>query len=96
MISKEISNKKKNGKKYRARLKVIPVNSTSQRAKAFLLIESDITQLKEADLMKTEFISLVSHQLRTPLTAINWYLEATLQKYASKMPAKYRNYLQVV
>lgn len=55
----------------------------------------DITQEKEVDKAKTEFVSVASHQLRTPLATINWYLEELI-KNASNMSDKQASYLKEV
>jgi PAS domain S-box-containing protein len=40
----------------------------------YAIIMQDITHLKELDQMKTEFVSTVSHDLRSPLTAMMGYV----------------------
>lgn len=71
----EVLNKRKNGERYYANLKVSPILNEEKEVLFFVGIERDITKEREVDRMKTEFISLVSHQLKTPLTAIRWYIE---------------------
>src|SRR5262249_32149667 len=39
------------------------------------IIMQDITHLKELDRMKSDFVSTVSHDLRTPLTSIKDYVQ---------------------
>jgi signal transduction histidine kinase len=51
-------------------------------------------QLREADQLKDEFVALISHDLRTPLTSIMGYLELTLED--EELTEQQRSYLEVV
>ncbi|MEI6221823.1 MAG: ATP-binding protein [bacterium] len=50
-------------------------------------------RLRELDVAKTEFVSIASHQLRTPLTAIRGYNSLVLEENIGKLNNKQRNFL---
>ena len=56
----------------------------------------DITNDREVDKAKTEFVSLASHQLRTPLSTVNWYAEMLLAGDVGGLNDKQKKYLDEV
>lgn len=92
----EIKNKRKNGQIYDAEISVSPVLNEKGGVEFFVGIERDITEAKEIDRAKSEFVSLASHQLRTPLTAISWYLEEVLGEKNGKLNKHQKEYLDEV
>lgn len=56
----------------------------------------DISQELAVDKAKTEFVSLASHQLRTPLSAINWYSEMLLAGDAGKLKSEQQHYVKEI
>lgn len=59
-------------------------------------LKSMITDLKELDKAKTEFISIASHQLRTPLTGIKWFLEMLIKGEIGKLSSDQLNTLKQI
>lgn len=76
-INKPFYNIKKDKTTFPASSTITPV---WLHGKVIGLVKSfrDITREMDIDKTKTEFVSLASHQLRTPLSAINWYTEMLL------------------
>ncbi|QQR77655.1 MAG: PAS domain-containing sensor histidine kinase [Candidatus Moraniibacteriota bacterium] len=92
----EISNTRKDGVAYQALSSISPIVSKNGVLEFFVGIERDITKEREIDSAKTEFVSLASHQLRTPLSAINWYTEMLLSGDAGALTDVQREYLEEV
>ena len=54
----------------------------------------DVTQLKEIDTLKSDFVSTVSHDLRSPLTLMRGY--ATMLEMAGQLNEQQKNYSRMI
>lgn len=54
----------------------------------------DITEQKNLDRAKTEFVSLASHQLRTPLATVKWHTELLLSGKHGTLGEKQQEYIK--
>lgn len=87
---------RKDGSKIAVADSAAPVMSTDGKIIGCVVVFRDVTQEREIDKAKTEFVSLASHQLRTPLTAVNWYTEMLLGGYAGKPNKKQKSHLKEI
>ena len=74
---------------------VSPVKVIGQVRGAIMLFH-DMSVEDQIDRAKSEFVSLASHQLRTPLNVVSWYLEKLLSKRKGTLNEKQEEYLHEV
>ena len=72
----EVQNKRKDGTLYWQELHISPVLDELGEVKFFIGIEPNITDRKEREKFSEEFVSILAHQLKNPLTTIRWALES--------------------
>lgn len=56
----------------------------------------DVTREREVDRMKSEFVTLVSHELRSPLTAVKGYVDLLLADEVGPLAPEQREFLAIV
>jgi len=87
---------RKDGSVFDASIFLSPIKDQNGQIIGASVFTIDISKEKEIDKAKTEFVSLASHQLRTPLSAINWYSEMLLAGDAGKLNEEQERYLKEI
>lgn len=93
--TEELTHQRKDGSEFEARITLYPIKADNQPL-LFVTTLEDITERKSIERQKSEFISVASHQLRTPLSAMNWFLEMLSNGEVGPVNEKQRDYLEQV
>lgn len=75
-------------------LTISPLYSDGGQPELGVFIFRDVTKELEVDRAKTEFVSVASHQLRTPLNSIRWILELLIKGDLGKLNNKQGEFLE--
>src|SRR5947209_2875842 len=73
-------------------LTMTPVKTKNSRL--CLMIARDVTALRNAARIKTNFVAMITHELRAPLNAINGYLDLALTGAAGELNEELRDFLR--
>ncbi len=68
----------------------------SKEILGYVIVLNDITELKMLDMQKSEFVSMVSHELRAPVGAISQQISVILDGYVGELSEKQRELLERV
>lgn len=74
-------------------ISTVPITRNEEELGTLVIIH-DITREKRIERMKTEFVSLAAHQLRTPLSAIKWTLNMFLTGDLGKITEEQRGFIE--
>lgn len=83
-----LTNRRKNGELYTAEINISPILNNKGEVIFFVCIERDVAKIEEISRAKNEFVSVASHQLKTPLTGIKWLTEILLKNREHNLTEK--------
>jgi len=75
---------------------LVPVKQSQGKIIGGVIILHDITYIKEAEKLRTNFLTLASHQLKTPLLGTKWLIETIQRGIMGKIKPKEKEYLDKI
>ena len=84
------------GRSVRALANAAPVRGESGDVKSFVVTLQDLAPVQEVERLRAEFLGMVSHQLRTPLSTIRGSATAILDALPELDPAEIRQFLRII
>ncbi len=84
------------GRSVRMLINVTPVRGEGNEIASVVVTVQDLAPLDEIERMRTEFLGLVSHELRAPLIAIKGSADALLEEAPELDPAEMREFHRII
>lgn len=82
------------GKTVAISLSVSPLISQDNQVSGAVAVFRDVTNERQEEKQRAEFISTASHEMRTPVAAIEGYLALAMNERVSRIDSKAREYLE--
>jgi len=93
LINDDLSVKTHSDKTIEITLVVSPINDKDGGVKAVAVVFRDVSEERHQQKQRAEFISTASHEMRTPVAAIEGYLALAMNEKVSKVDSAARGYL---
>ena len=94
--AEEIVMEAPNGRSVTVLLNATPIRSEEGRVESVVVTMQDMTSLEEVERLRAEFLGMVSHELRMPLTSIWGSVMAMLDGTEDLDPAEMRQFLRII
>lgn len=85
----------RSGKRFAVAMAATPLRRGNDLAGAVVVFR-DVTEEKKLDESRTGFISIASHQLRTPLTSIRWFVEMLMNGDAGPLSNDQKHFVSQI
>ncbi len=72
---------------------LVPISSNKKKMGSLVILH-DISREKKIEELKSEFVSIAAHQLRTPLSAIKWTLKMLLDGDLGEITPEQKNFIE--
>ncbi|MCY3814632.1 MAG: response regulator [Gammaproteobacteria bacterium] len=84
------------GRSVRTLINATPIRAEGSATGSVVVTMQDLAPLEETERLRTEFLGLVSHELRAPLTSIKGSADTLLEEASALDPAEMREFHRII
>lgn len=95
-VNYEVLSRRRDGDKIWLNVSAAPIRDSDGGIAGIVHVFRDVSELKQIDRMRSDFVATVSHELRTPLTSILGFSKTLLREGVSFSPESRRSFLNEI